>query len=50
MPTVPNRSQHVIGTTPLRDAIVFKAHDTYVVDGDDLNKLACLAIRLRIKI
>lgn len=46
MPHVPNRSQDIIGTAPLRDAIVFKAHDEYRLDGDDLNKLACLALRL----
>lgn len=46
MPHVPNRSQDIIGSARLRAAIVCHAHDSYTVDGDDLNKLACLALRL----
>lgn len=46
MPHVPARSQDIIGTAPLRDAIVFKAHETYPLDGIDLNNLALLALRL----
>lgn len=48
MSHVPNDTQDLIGTARLRDAIAFKAHDPYMVDGDVLNKLAVLALRLEI--
>lgn len=46
MPHIPDRSQHIIGPERLRAAITCNAHDSYTVDGDDLNKLKCLVLRL----
>lgn len=45
MPHVPNETQDVLGNDRIREAVTFKAHDNYVIDGDGLNKLNCLVAR-----
>lgn len=46
MAHVPARSLDLINPVDLREAIRRKAHDLYQIDGDDMNKLSCLAFRL----
>jgi hypothetical protein len=46
--TIPSETVELIGYDKISEVIAYKAHDAFVVDGDDLNHLAALARRLTI--
>jgi hypothetical protein len=43
---VPSKTLEIVGTGQAAAQIRFKAHESYALDGIDLNDLAILAIRL----